>query len=576
MRSRLWRWRWWLNRLLYAAAIVLPLAAAVASALATVAGKLHIDQGTGLAVVAALASALTPALRWLRRHQAQESKRQAALAELVHYLGPVQDAEPEQLGVAPSQAEDRGYLPRPRSDQPIQTALAGQRFVVVVGDSAAGKSRSALEAACQLWPRNTLVAPIRSGLPRDGLGRIVELVESPRSPVILWLDDLDQYLVASALSVDQLSRWATRNPKVTVLATMQAGEWENWRFPSAERPEGKKAARPRPQGKLGIEEVGEQAAAVLRQATRVDLAGTLETAEEREQATQRYGAHDWAALGLGEVLAAGPDLVAKLSGGRRAHPRGCAVAEAAADWRRAGVGRPITSTELEDLSMLYLPDWASRPEDFEAGLTWATAPIKPRSEVRIVSPRVRGQRQETHYEIHDYVAASRVREGHSLPERAWSWILHSRSITADELMRIATTAYARQDLEAAIAVYEQMVERFGEASEPGLREQVAKALFSKAVLLGAQGEGAVAIAVYEQVVERFGEASEPGLREQVAKALFSKAAALGAQGQEAAAIAVYEQVVERFGEASEPGLREVVAMAKVLARQARSELRPAD
>jgi hypothetical protein len=97
----------------------LPLAVAVASALATVAGKLHIDQGTGLTVVAALASALTPAPRWLRRRQAQESKRQAALAELVHYLGPVQHAEPEQLGVAPSQAEARGYLPRPRSDQRV-------------------------------------------------------------------------------------------------------------------------------------------------------------------------------------------------------------------------------------------------------------------------------------------------------------------------------------------------------------------------------------------------------------------------------------------------------------------------
>ena len=106
-------------------------------------------------------------------------------------------------------------------------------------------------------------------------------------------------------------------------------------------------------------EVGEQAAAVLRQATRVELARTLETAKERQEATRRDGAQDWTTLGLGEVLAAGPELLAKLSGGRGPHPRGCTIAEAAADWRRAGVGRPITRAELEGLAVLYLPEWAS-------------------------------------------------------------------------------------------------------------------------------------------------------------------------------------------------------------------------
>ena len=134
MRARLWRSRWWLNRLLYAAAIVLPLALAIVTFLVTLAGKLHVDQGAGLTAVAAVASALTPALRWLPRRQAQESKRQAELHELVQYLGPVKDAEPERLGVAPSQADDRRYLPRPHSDQLIQTHLASDRFVVVVAN----------------------------------------------------------------------------------------------------------------------------------------------------------------------------------------------------------------------------------------------------------------------------------------------------------------------------------------------------------------------------------------------------------------------------------------------------------
>jgi hypothetical protein len=64
-----------------------------------------------------------------------------------------------------------------------------------------------------------------------------------------------------------------------------------------------------------------------------------------------------------------------------------------------------------------------------------------------------------------------------------------------------------------------VVARFGEAAEPGLREQVAKALVSKGFALGELGRSEEAAGVYGEVVARFGEAAEPALREQVAKAL---------------------------------------------------------
>ena len=72
------------------------------------------------------------------------------------------------------------------------------------------------------------------------------------------------------------------------------------------------------------------------------------------------------------------------------------------------------------------------------------------------------------------------------------------------------------------------------------------------------------IAVYEEVVRRFGEAGEPALREQVAKALVNKGVRLGALNRSQEAIAVYEEVVWRFGEAGEPALRATVALAKTL------------
>ena len=79
--------------------------------------------------------------------------------------------------------------------------------------------------------------------------------------------------------------------------------------------------------------------------------------------------------------------------------------------------------------------------------------------------------------------------------------------------------------EEAIAVCDDVVGRFGAASEPPLREQVANAMLSKGASLGALGRNEEAIAVFDDVVERFGAASELPLREQVLKAMSNKALA---------------------------------------------------
>jgi hypothetical protein len=55
---------------------------------------------------------------------------------------------------------------------------------------------------------------------------------------------------------------------------------------------------------------------------------------------------------------------------------------------------------------------------------------------------------------------------------------------------------------------------------------VAKALFQKGVRLGELGRSVEETAVYDDLIERFGNASEPALREQVAKALLNKGLSL--------------------------------------------------
>jgi TolA-binding protein len=72
--------------------------------------------------------------------------------------------------------------------------------------------------------------------------------------------------------------------------------------------------------------------------------------------------------------------------------------------------------------------------------------------------------------------------------------------------------------EDAISAYDEVVRRCGDATEPALRELVAKALVNKGVVLGALKRIEDASGVYDEVVRRFGDATEPALREQVAKA----------------------------------------------------------
>jgi tetratricopeptide (TPR) repeat protein len=130
----------------------------------------------------------------------------------------------------------------------------------------------------------------------------------------------------------------------------------------------------------------------------------------------------------------------------------------------------------------------------------------------------------------------------------------------------------------ACAAFDELVSRFGSMPELALREMVAEALFNKGVVLRESAEvrgtwGKIvarfnkrparsrtknACAAWEEVIQRFGSASEPTLRELVGKALVNKAAA--APDPQAACVA-YDEVLQRFGSASEPALRELVSMA---------------
>jgi tetratricopeptide (TPR) repeat protein len=139
-----------------------------------------------------------------------------------------------------------------------------------------------------------------------------------------------------------------------------------------------------------------------------------------------------------------------------------------------------------------------------------------------------------------------------------------RERVAHALVINGTTLQQLQRFSDAIAVYDEVVRRYGEASEPMIREQAAWALMKKAVTLCQLQRSSGAIAECEEVVRRYGEASEPGIRQAVAWALLMKGVALVQLQRFSDVIAVYEEVVRRCGEAPEPGIRELVARALVI------------
>ena len=119
------------------------------------------------------------------------------------------------------------------------------------------------------------------------------------------------------------------------------------------------------------------------------------------------------------------------------------------------------------------------------------------------------------------------------------------------------------DSAAAIAVYDEVIERFGGSDVPALQEGVARALVNKGVAKRQLGDSAAAIAVYDEVIERFGGSDVPDLLVEVARALVNKGVAKRQLGDSAAAIAVYDEVIERFGGSDMPALQEGVARALV-------------
>ncbi|MFI7601716.1 hypothetical protein [Actinoplanes sp. NPDC049681] len=291
--------------------------------------------------------------RWLAAHERACAPRPPGAVS-------VSEARPRDLGVHAAircpgtEGEVPAYIERD-VDADLRTALrrgADQgAFVLLVGGSSVGKTRTLYEAVLAEFPHRWLVHPADPG-------EIRRLTPSPHVPAVIWLDELQRYL-RSGDGLDPGTVRALMRAGQVVVGTMWPDEY------------GARIARQdAPDAKL------------LASASVFTVDGSF-TRAERERARQVALTDGRVRLalesrdaGLTQVLAAGPELVRWWE--QAPEPYARAVITAAVDARRLGMESTLTTRFLADAAPGYLDriERATAPGDWlERAVAYATTPL---------------------------------------------------------------------------------------------------------------------------------------------------------------------------------------------------------
>ncbi|MEU8579394.1 tetratricopeptide repeat protein [Streptomyces abikoensis] len=264
----------------------------------------------------------------------------------------VADTSPLDAGIAVSGAGDvHAYVERDIDSavrERIQTARRSGGALLIVGDSAAGKTRTLYEALRVELPGHRFVRPARPG---DIPSLIAEIVASA-DPCVLWLDELDRHLEdGSGLTAHGLAE--LRRARAVVLATLGAAAFGRWSDTEAVRQ-----------------------MRTIRIERRWKPAERRRAAESKDPRVVRAAVLSTPDIGVAEYLAADPWFWQELRLADRAggQPRGAALTRAGIDLIRAGTDGPLPTSLLLDVHLPYLVDSGGpllRPESVDDALAWA-------------------------------------------------------------------------------------------------------------------------------------------------------------------------------------------------------------
>ncbi len=353
-------------------------------------------------------------------------------------LPKVADVNVYQLGVTTSkygsaQSSDPGYAPRTWVDAELRQLLAaGERFIVAVGDSKSGKSRSMAQALRVNRSQARLIVPARDPAGLRGLAELA--AELPLllgdDEGVLWLDDIDEYLKPQGLDQSVLAAFLQREPAVTVVGTITSKKHNDLKNA---REAGTRAARQ-----------------VLSQARPVPVEARL-SPEDQAVAQRLYPEEDFSERGIGEVLVAAPLVEGQYAADREGRPEVWAIVQAAIDWGRIGLSGPVPAARLQSLFPGYLaqvaPHLEATEERFAGALRQALEPL-----VRTIALLTRASPAATApaYRAFGYLLARADGQGgEPVPIARAAWEEAVEAAGDEELLLIANEAMVRG--ESAIA-----------------------------------------------------------------------------------------------------------------------------
>jgi hypothetical protein len=315
--------------------------------------------------------------------------------------------------------------------------LPDHPFVVVVGDSTAGKSRAAFQAVQTCLPGHWFIQPDPDD--RSSL-QAAKAATVQRGHCVVWLDDLERYLGAGGLTAHSLQQMTPAGRDIVVVATIRAQESARYGGLS----DGGDAAGERRAGR-GVLELAHEIR--LQRRWSDTEVGRAQTFRDRRIADALAHADRY---GVAEYLAAGPQLLAAAQNawapeGR--HTRAAALVAAAVDARRAGWHRPLPVGLLRELHEHYLTARGGamlRPEPWDAAVAWATTPLYATSS--LLTP---DGRHVDCYHVFDYLPDAVDAAPESPPVIAQAWTMLITAADGQTCVDIGWAAYRRRHWETA-------------------------------------------------------------------------------------------------------------------------------
>jgi tetratricopeptide (TPR) repeat protein len=427
-----------------------------------VAGKRLPTRGKLLAFLAVCDVGPADRAQWLAAWE------RAATAELAVPAGAVRvrEARPRLLGVhAPIQIQGApGDLP-PYVLRDLDADLRGViaagaeagGFVLLVGGSSVGKTRTLYEAILATVPDWWLIHPNR-----DQPAALQALAAAPTPRTVIWLDELQRYLgTTGALTAGTVRTLLQAG--MLLVATIWPDEYAVRMVP---RQPDRDNQNERDRELLDLAKVFDVADAFT--AAELARARALGTIDPRIAV-----ALDSLDGGLTQVLAAGPELVRRWE--QAPDPYAKATITAVIDARRLGAESPITTEFLATAVAGYLTSAqrATAPGDWlHSALAYATTPLHGATSA--LSPVDNGTMGGVAgHTVADYLLqhGRRVRSTVLPPHRFWSAV-GAHITDADDLARLAQSASAR----GLPAIAEQLWRAAIAAGHPSARRLFARHL----------------------------------------------------------------------------------------------------